>query len=89
MTSTQARILAIVIAVVGILAIVTGVIYYTEAARDLPSFFPGHIPSNSGHHFHRKNRGIAGIVFGAVLLLIALGVAVMGRRARPTTGQDY
>jgi uncharacterized membrane protein YedE/YeeE len=89
MSARTMKILAAVLAVVGILAIVAGVMYFTIPARDLPSFFPGHLPSNSIHHFHRKSRGVAGVIFGAVVLAVAAGMAYVSRRDRTRSGQNY
>lgn len=79
--STGRGFLAGVIFVVGVLAVVVGVMYLSMAAHSLPSFFPGHIAGAAGAAKHTK-RGIAGIVVGAVLLLIALAVAMTGGRRR-------
>jgi uncharacterized iron-regulated membrane protein len=83
------KILAALLAVVGILALVAGFIYYAEAARDLPSFFPGSLPSDSKLHFHRKTRGAAGVIVGVLLLAAAGGLAFTARRDRTKSGQDY
>jgi uncharacterized membrane protein HdeD (DUF308 family) len=79
--STTIKVLVAIIAIVGVLAIVSGVVYYAEPVHSLPSFFPGH--AHVGE-FHRHKRGAAGIVFGVVLSVIAAVVAVAGRR----TNQD-
>ena len=68
--------------IVGVAAGVAGVMYLTQPAHALPTFFPGY--AAHGLHKHR-NRGGAGIAFGAVLVVIAFAVALTGRRrpARP------
>ncbi len=76
MTSVT-RFVVIVLVVLGILAIVAGVIYYVEPAKSLPSFFPGHLAHVRGKH---TRRGLAGIIVGAVLLIGGLIVAAVGRR---------
>lgn len=67
------RILALILIVVGIVAIITGVIYLVVPAHSLPSFMPGHLAGVTAKH----NRGIAGVLFGIVLVVIG---AVLGRR---------
>jgi drug/metabolite transporter (DMT)-like permease len=69
--------LAIVIGVVGVLAIVAGVLYLTQPAHDLPSFFPGYVAHASGKH---PTRGIVGVIVGAVLIVVGLVVGLTGQR---------
>jgi hypothetical protein len=66
----------VVLVVLGILAVVAGVIYLVEPIHSLPSFFPGHAAHGQGHH---HIRGYIAIVVGIVLLIIA---AVAGRSRR-------
>lgn len=62
---TERRLLAVVVVVIGALAIAAGVIYLTVAAKSLPSFMgPVH-----GFAGHRSRRGIAALVVGAILVL--------------------
>ena len=72
----MSRLLRVVLVVVGILAVVVGVIYLVEPIHSLPSFFPGHAPHGQGHH---HIRGYVAIVVGIILLIIA---AVAGRSSR-------
>ena len=65
--------LRVVLVVLGILAVVAGIIYLVEPIHSLPSFFPGHAPHGQGHH---HIRGYIAIVVGIILLIIA---AVAGR----------
>jgi len=65
-----------VLVVLGILAVVAGVIYLKEPIHSLPSFFPGHALHGQGHH---HARGYAGIAVGVVLLILA-GVVRRSRR---------
>jgi amino acid permease len=76
--STTTKVLVVIIALVGVLAIITGVIYYVEPVRHLPSFFPGH--TNHGN-VHRHKRGAAGILFGVLLLVVSGVIAYVGRRS--------
>jgi uncharacterized membrane protein HdeD (DUF308 family) len=66
----------ILLVVLGILAVVVGVIYLVEPIHSLPSFFPGHAPHGQGHH---HIRGYIAIAAGIILLIIA---AVAGRSRR-------
>jgi len=72
------RALAAVIAVIGILAIVAAVIYFTTAAKSLPSIL-GQVQGFTGH---RTKRGIAALVVGVLLLAIAGGLVLYKPRSR-------
>jgi hypothetical protein len=74
------RALAIVLVIVGIAAIVVGVLYLTQPAHSLPTFFPGYAAHAVGKH---SKRGYAGISFGGVLVIIAVVVAFSGSRQQP------
>jgi hypothetical protein len=74
-TNSQRNALAAVVIVVGILALVAGIIYLTVAAKSLPSF----MGSLAGMTGHRSKRGIAGVVVGAVLLLAGGGLLAYRR----------
>jgi NADH:ubiquinone oxidoreductase subunit 5 (subunit L)/multisubunit Na+/H+ antiporter MnhA subunit len=65
----------IVLVVLGVLALVAGVIYLIEPVHSLPSFFPGHAPGQIHHH----TRGYVAIAVGIVLLIVA-GVVRRSRR---------
>ena len=52
----------VALVVVGILAVVVGVIYLVEPIHSLPSFFPGHASGGQGHH---HIRGYIAIAVGA------------------------
>jgi hypothetical protein len=69
----------VILAILGVLAIVSAIFYYTMQAHSLPSFLgPIHIGS-PGAHAHRKRRGEAALVVGIVLLVIAAIVGFVGR----------
>lgn len=76
--STGARFLVIVLVVLGVLAVVVGIIYLAEPGKSLPTFFPGYAPHLKRTH---SNRGLAGIILGAVLLILAAITARLGRRS--------
>jgi hypothetical protein len=66
----------IVLLVLGILAVVVGIIYLVEPVQSLPSFFPGYA---SHGHIHHHTRGYIAIAVGIILLIIA---AIAGRSRR-------
>jgi uncharacterized membrane protein YphA (DoxX/SURF4 family) len=67
-----------VLVVLGILAVVVGVIYLVEPIHSLPSFFPGHALHGQGYH---HIRGYIAIAVGLILLILA-GIARRSRRRR-------
>jgi NADH:ubiquinone oxidoreductase subunit 5 (subunit L)/multisubunit Na+/H+ antiporter MnhA subunit len=67
-----------VLVVLGILAVVVGVIYLVEPIHSLPSFFPGHALHGQGYH---RIRGYIAIAVGIILLILA-GIARRSRRRR-------
>ena len=71
------RVLAIsLVIIIGVLAVVAGIIYLTVEARSLPSFL-GQLHNDDAH---RSLRGIVALVVGAVLL--AGGSAMIAYRPR-------
>jgi hypothetical protein len=60
--------LKVVLVVLGILAVVVGIIYVVEPVHSLPSFFPGYAAHQNIHH---HDRGYAAIGVGVILLIIA------------------
>ena len=58
----------VVLVVLGILAVVVGVIYLVEPIHSLPSFFPGHAAHGQTHH---HIRGYITIAVGIILVIIA------------------
>jgi Domain of unknown function (DUF4345) len=60
--------LKVVFVVIGILAVVVGIIYLVEPVHSLPSFFPGYAAHKNIHH---HDRGYAAIGVGIILLIIA------------------
>jgi hypothetical protein len=58
----------VVLVVLGILAVVVGIIYVVEPIYALPSFFPGHAAHGQIHH---HTRGYIAIAVGIILMIIA------------------
>jgi len=58
----------VVLVVLGILAIVVGIVYLVEPVHSLPSFFPGHTAHGQIHH---HTRGYIAIAVGIILVIIA------------------
>jgi NADH:ubiquinone oxidoreductase subunit 5 (subunit L)/multisubunit Na+/H+ antiporter MnhA subunit len=71
----MSRLVVVVLVVLGILAVIVGVIYLAEPIHSLPSFFPGHATHGQAHH---HIRGYVAIAVGIILLIIA----VIGGRSR-------
>jgi hypothetical protein len=69
----------IVFVVIGVLAIVAGVLYVTQPAHALPTFLPGYLARSAGKH---TARGIAALAVGAVVLVIGAAVVMTGGRRR-------
>jgi len=68
--------------VLGILAVVVGIVYLVEPVHSLPSFFPGHTAHGQIHH---HIRGYIAIAAGVVLVVIA---ALAGRSRRRREAWD-
>jgi hypothetical protein len=67
----------LVLIIIGAIGIAVGVLYLTQEAHSLPSFFPGYLAHSSRKH---TDRGIFGVALGVVLLIIGTIVAVSARR---------
>ncbi len=58
---TKNRKLILPAVVLGVLLIVTAIVYFVDTASALPSFFPGHQAGSTTHH---TKHGIAALVLG-------------------------
>ena len=76
----MSRLVRFVLVVLGIVAVVVGIIYLTEPIHSLPSFFPGHAPHGRGYH---HIRGYIAIAVGIIDLII-VGISARLSRARAT-----
>jgi uncharacterized membrane protein HdeD (DUF308 family) len=72
------RLISIVLVVLGILAVIVGIIYLAEPVHSLPSFFPGYAAHGQGHH---HIRGYVAIGVGVILLIIGVAAGRSRRRA--------
>jgi hypothetical protein len=65
---SAARLLTAAAVLLGLLFIAVAVVYWVEPARSLPGFFPGH---EAGSNHHHVKHGIAALVLGLALLVLA------------------
>ena len=75
--SAVSKVITIVLAVVGVVAIVVGVLYFALPAHSLPHFFPAY---SARSHLHATKHGIAALALGVVLIVVAVIIAIWGRR---------
>jgi hypothetical protein len=72
------QLIGVTLLVIGVLALIAGVVYLMVPAHSLPSIM-GRLPKTS---VHRSKRGVAGLVVGVVLT--AAGGFLVFRSRRPT-----
>lgn len=81
------KVLMVVLGVIGLLAVIAGIMYLAMPAKSLPSFFPAHLnPAKAvvKHDFaHAMKHGYAALVVGLVLIAAAVAPSLLRRRARP------
>jgi hypothetical protein len=65
---TKRKQLIIPAVILGIVLIVIAIIYWTNTASSLPSFFPGHKAGSSTHH---TKHGIAAFLLGIACFVFA------------------
>lgn len=68
--------IAVLLVLIGIVALAVGIIYLTVEARSLPSI----LGTLHGAHGHRSRRGIGALIIGVIVLLAA---AAFVRFAQP------
>ena len=76
-TTNWPRIIGVTLLVIGVLALIAGVVYLTVPAHSLPSIM-GRLPKAT---VHRSKRGVAGLVVGIVLAAIGAFLLARSRRA--------
>jgi amino acid permease len=72
----------VVLAIIGVLAIVAGIIYFVEPAKSLPSMLGTITHPASRASAHRSLRGTIAVIVGVVCLVAAWLVSRLGRSAR-------
>ena len=70
-------ILAAVLAALGVVFLVVGIMYLTLSSSSLPGFFPGHI---SYSHFKHTQRGTGALVLAGLCFLLGAVSYGVGRR---------
>lgn len=78
MTAQERRLLATVVIIIGLIAVVVGIIYYTVEAKSLPSFL-GQLHGYTGH---RTKRGLVAVIIGVILLAGGGGLLLWRPRSR-------
>jgi hypothetical protein len=71
--------LVFLIALVGVAAIVAGVVYLVVPAHSLPTFMPGHLAGSNGKH---PKRGYVCLGVGAVLIIASIVIGMAGQARR-------
>lgn len=64
----MSRPLALLAAVIGLLLVIAGVVYFIQPASGLPAFFPGHDAADTAHHF---KHGIGAVILGLAAFAFA------------------
>ena len=70
-----------VLAIIGVLAIIAGILYFTEPARSLPSVLGTITSPASRANAHRDVRGAGALIIGVIFLVAAWITARSGRSA--------
>ncbi len=83
--SSVRRIGALILAIVGVLLIVVGIIYVSTTASSLPGFIPGHIAGSSGHHPLRAG---SSLIVGLILLALACWAGFGGKSGSRSSGRN-
>lgn len=80
--SSAKTIAVVILAIIGVVAIVAGIMYFTEPAKSLPSVL-GTITSPAARaNGHRDTRGAVAVVVGVILLVAAVLTGRSGKSAR-------
>lgn len=72
--------IVVILAVIGIIGVVAGVMYFTEPAKSLPSILGTITTPVSRANAHRSTRGDVALAVG-VVLLIAAGITGFRRKS--------
>jgi hypothetical protein len=71
----------VLLVLLGVIAAIVAVLYFTVPIHSLPSFIPGHAARGTGHH---TKRDIAAAVVAVVLLILAAFIGFARPRGTPT-----
>jgi hypothetical protein len=71
------KVLTVLLAIVGLLALAAGFMYLALPAHSLPSFFPAYAAHSTKHG---TKHGIAALVIGVVVLVVAVLIPITARR---------
>jgi uncharacterized membrane protein HdeD (DUF308 family) len=80
--SSGRMIAAVILVIIGILAIIAGIIYFSEPAKSLPSILGTITTPASRANAHRTSRGTGALVVGVICLVAAWFVGRSGRTPR-------
>lgn len=69
----------VILGIIGVLAIIAAIIYFTEPAKSLPSVLGAISSPASRAAAHRSTRGIVSLVVGVVFLAAAALTSRLGR----------
>jgi amino acid permease len=83
--SSVRRISALILAIIGVVLIVVGIIYVSTTASSLPGFIPGHIAGSSGHHPLRAG---SSFIVGLILLAVAWRAGFGGKSGSRSSGRN-
>ena len=71
---------ALALAVLGVLALIGGILYLSDVSSKLPSFMPGAAKTGPAATVKHHYRGDGGVAVGVVLLIASVGTVVVGLR---------
>jgi hypothetical protein len=77
--ATWRKAVVVILVIIGLLAVIAGIIYVALPAHSLPHFFPAHSSSIK----HGTKHGIAALVIGVVIVIAAVVILVSGRDRGP------
>ena len=61
---------SVLLAVLGVVLIVISIVYFSETAGNLPSFFPGHVAAHAAGAAHKHTKhGIAALLVGLAAIV--------------------
>ena len=79
----------VILAVVGVLAAIAAIVYFSEPIHSLPSFFPGHHALEVGHpavgtgHYHKGGAGAALVAVVCIAAAVVLTIRFTRKDSAP------